>query len=219
MPVFHLTDDLVFPDPEQADPSGLLAVGGDLSPRRLQFAYASGIFPWYNEGEPILWWSPDPRFILFPEKIHVSRSMQKVLKQKQFAVTYNTAFEDVIRQCQTKERKDQPGTWITPEMREAYIRLHDLGLAQSVEAWQDGRLVGGMYGVSMGKCFFGESMFSHVNNASKAALITLSRRLEQENFLLLDCQVHTHHMERMGAEPVTRKVFLGLLKKGLEKQA
>lgn len=212
MPVFRLTKRLIFPDPDLAEPDGILAVGGDLSVERLVLAYQMGIFPWYSEGSPILWWSPDPRFVLFPEEINISQSMKKFLRKDKYQVTFDQCFERVIGNCGSL-RTD--GTWITDDMRKSYCRLHDLGLAHSVETWCQGELVGGLYGVSLGLCFFGESMFSTMDNASKTALITLARKLANRNFLLIDCQVHTKHLESMGAVNVPRKDFLDYLGKGL----
>ncbi len=201
-----------FPPPEQAlrDPDGLLAVGGDLSPERLLAAYRRGIFPWYSEGQPILWWSPDPRLVLFPRELHVSRSLRKTLRRRPFAITLDAAFEDVIRAC-AQPRRGESGTWITEEMRHAYTRLHRLGWAHSVEAWQDGRLAGGLYGVAMGRVFFGESMFSRVSDASKAAFVHLVHQLAAWGYALIDCQVETAHLRRLGAAPVPRERFLALL--------
>jgi len=210
MPVFQLTRAMQFPPAELASPSGLLAVGGDLSPRRLLLAYRAGIFPWYAENEPILWWSPDPRCLLFPAELHVSRSMQKVLRQRRFSVTYDRAFPAVIKAC-SEPRRTQAQTWITAAMIEAYCRLHELGFAHSVEVWREGRLAGGLYGVSLGCCFFGESMFSRESNASKAALIDLTSRLGALGFRFLDCQLSSRHLQSMGARLVPRRTFLALL--------
>ncbi len=203
-----------FPDPALADDQGLLAVGGNLSPTVLLTAYRSGIFPWYNEGEPILWWSPNPRMVLFPEKLHISKSMQQLLKKKTFQVTYNQCFEAVIRQCATIIRPGQLGTWITPEMEAAYIRLHQLGHAHSVEVWQEDELVGGLYGVYLRekRIFCGESMFAKVSNASKYGLITWVQHLQTENIRLIDCQVYTAHLESLGAEEIPRRAFLQWLR-------
>jgi leucyl/phenylalanyl-tRNA--protein transferase len=216
MPVFQLTQDSVFPPVHLASRSGLLAVGGDLSPRRLLEAYRQGIFPWYSQMEPILWWAPDPRFILFPEEIKVTRSMRQFLKKDLVRITYDRDFLAVIAACR-KPRPKQEDTWITPEMQAAYVRLHKIGVAHSVEVWQEGALVGGLYGVSLGSCFFGESMFSQVSNASKAALIDLSRHLRTFGFSLIDCQVYTPHMESFGARHIPRREFMALLKKALKK--
>jgi leucyl/phenylalanyl-tRNA---protein transferase len=212
MPIYLLTDELVFPDAEKATEEGILAVGGDLRPERLLLAYSSGIFPWYSIGEPIIWWSPDPRFVLFPGELKVSRSMRKILRQGVFSITFDKAFERVIAECKKIKRKGQRGTWITPEMQKAYIRLYKLGFAHSVEAWEDGELVGGLYGVSLGKVFFGESMFSHVSNASKACLITLVELLTVKGFELIDSQVYTRHLETLGAREIPRSEYLILIK-------
>ena len=215
MPIYRLTKELIFPHPYLSDENGLLAIGGDLSPDRLLLAYSMGIFPWFNENDPILWWSPDPRFVLFPEKVKVSRSTKKLMKKDIFDITFDTAFRSVINKC-SKTRQD--ATWITPQMQEGYIKLHELGFAHSVEVWHEGHLVGGLYGVTLGKCFFGESMFSLMSNASKLALINLCQELLQKEFLFIDCQVYTKHLESMGAEMISRVDFLELLKKGLSFQ-
>ncbi len=203
-----------FPDVELTldDPDGLLAVGGDLSPARLISAYRSGIFPWYNQDQPILWWSPDPRTVLFPERLHVSRSMHKLLVKNNYALTLDKAFEQVIRAC-AKPRENEGGTWITPEMIDAYCHLHRLGLAHSVEAWHEGKLAGGIYGVALGRIFFGESMFSRHSNASKVAFVHLVRWLQDWGYALLDCQVHSEHVAHFGAEPIPRSEFTHLLGK------
>jgi leucyl/phenylalanyl-tRNA--protein transferase len=215
MPVFQLTSDFVFPPVHWASKIGLLAVGGDLSPRRLLEAYRQGIFPWYSESEPILWWSPDPRFVLLPEEIKISRSMRQFLKKDTVRITYDRNFPAVIAACR-KPRPQQEATWITAEMQAAYIRLHEQGFAHSVEAWQEEALVGGLYGVSLGSCFFGESMFSIVNNASKVALIDLVCRLKPLGFSLIDCQVYTAHLERLGGRHIPRSEFIVQLKKALK---
>jgi leucyl/phenylalanyl-tRNA--protein transferase len=212
MPIFLLNDELIFPEVEHATNEGIVAVGGDLRPERLLLGYASGIFPWYSNGEPIIWWSPDPRFVLFPSELKVSRSMRKILRQGVFSITFDKAFERVIGHCRRIKRKGQRGTWITPEMQKAYIRLFKLGFAHSVEAWKDGELAGGLYGVSLGKVFFGESMFSRVSNASKACLITLVEHLAEMGFELIDSQVYTRHLETLGAREIPRSEYLTLLK-------
>lgn len=214
MPVFCLTDELIFPHPSLANKDGLLAAYGDLSPQRLLLAYCNGIFPWYSEGDPILWWSPDPRFILYPKDIRISHSMRKILKKNLFKITYDTCFRDVITNC-ANIRKDTAGTWITVEMIEAYYRLHKLNFAHSVEAWYEDKLVGGLYGLIIGKCFFGESMFSLMSNASKAAFITLCEQLKKDGFLFIDCQVYTKHLESLGAVMISRDEYLKLLKQGI----
>lgn len=216
MPVYRLIDQIVFPPPEEAEPDGLLAVGGDLSSERLLLAYQLGIFPWYSERQPILWWSPDPRLVLEPEAFHVSRRLRQILDKGVFKVTFDQAFESVIRACALVPRPGQDGTWITPEMQEAYIRLHKEGFAHSVESWLDGELAGGIYGVSLGRCFFGESMFSQKSNGSKVALACLVKRLRAWDFHMLDAQVTTQHLLSLGAEEIPRAVFLKRLKKALK---
>jgi leucyl/phenylalanyl-tRNA---protein transferase len=214
MPIFELDfeDDNWFPSPELANKSGILAIGGDLSVGRLVKAYQSGIFPWYNPDEPIIWWSPDPRMVLFPSKVNISASMRQVLRREVFTFTVNESFAEVIRNCQLITREGQGGgTWIGEEMIDAYCNLHEAGYAHSVEVRQGGQLVGGLYGLALGRCFFGESMFSKVSNASKAALIMLAKNLEKNNFELIDCQVETPHLGSLGAELIRRKEFLRLL--------
>ncbi|OPZ91015.1 MAG: Leucyl/phenylalanyl-tRNA--protein transferase [Firmicutes bacterium ADurb.Bin419] len=213
MPVYRLTGDLLFPHPSLSDEDGLLAVGGDLCVERLLLAYETGIFPWYEEGQPILWWSPDPRFILYPEDLKVSKSMEKVLRKKTYKVTYDTCFRDVITMC---GKLRSGNTWITKGMIESYCELHKLGFAHSVETWFGNDLVGGLYGVSLGKCFFGESMFSTMDNASKTALITLTRELWRIGFHFIDCQVYSQHLESLGAVNVPRDTFLHELEIGLD---
>jgi leucyl/phenylalanyl-tRNA--protein transferase len=214
MPVYRLPEAAVFPPVDHAAKSGLLAVGGDLSPERLLAAYREGIFPWYGDGEPILWWSPDPRFVLFPDELRVSRSMRQSLKKGVLRITFDQAFREVIAACR-RPRPGQDGTWITAEMREAYGALNDLGFAHSVEVWQGKELVGGLYGVSLGRAFFGESMFSAIPNASKAALITLVPHLQKRGFDLIDCQVETAHLAGLGARPIPRRAFCEILKQSL----
>ncbi|SNT06995.1 leucyl/phenylalanyl-tRNA--protein transferase [Ekhidna lutea] len=211
MPIYQLTDDLIFPSVEGAE-DGIVAVGGDLLPERLIIAYQSGIFPWYSKGDPIIWWSPDPRFVLFPDRLHISKSMKRVMNNKEIKVTFNQNFEQVISECKQIPRPGQKGTWITDEMELAYIRLHDIGVAESVEVWKDKELVGGMYGVRIGKVFSGESMFSKASNTSKLALIHFMRKFRAEGGELFDCQVHSDHMERMGAEELSRESYLGYLR-------
>jgi leucyl/phenylalanyl-tRNA--protein transferase len=206
LPVFALEKELYFPPVNLAEPDGLLAIGGDLSPERLLFAYKQGIFPWY-EGEYILWWSPDPRFVLFSDELKISKSMRALLKKKAFDFTINKAFEKVIHECKNIKRPGQRGTWITDEVETAYIRMHELGYAISAETWKDGMLVGGAYGLKLGKMFFGESMFSKMNNASKYAFIQLVQHLKQEGVELIDCQVYTEHLESLGAKMIGRKEF------------
>lgn len=211
MSIFWLDNRLIFPAPQYAEPSGILAAGGDLKPERLLLAYRSGIFPWFTEDDPILWWSPDPRFVLFPSELVVSRSMRPYFNQKRFSITLDTCFEQVIRACGTQSREGQDGTWITEEMVEAYCLLHQQGCAHSVEVWDNSILVGGLYGISLGHIFFGESMFSKVSNASKYGFIALVRRLEQLGFLLVDCQQETRHLASLGARPIARTQFLEIL--------
>ena len=205
----------MFPPPELAGPEGIIAVGGDLSPERLINAYATGIFPWFSEGDPIIWWSPDPRLVIFPGRLKVARSLEKVLRQGRFQITLDRAFDRVIQECAQVRTEVGQGTWLVEEMIEAYIQLHDAGYAHSVEAWHEGRLAGGLYGVSLGACFFGESMFTRVSNASKAAFVTLVRQLERWGFDLIDCQVRTDHLVRLGAEEIPRREFLKRLEKSL----
>ena len=203
----------VFPPVSRAlrDPNGLLAAGGDLSPQRLLAAYRQGIFPWYSAGEPILWWSPDPRMVLFPEALKISRSLAKTLRNADYQVKLDTAFDAVIAACAATPRPGQHGTWITAEMKIAYRRLHALGYAHSVETWRDGRLIGGLYGVAIGRAFFGESMFSLERDASKIALAHLCRYLCVHNFGMIDCQMETAHLHSLGARPMPREAFLARL--------
>ncbi|ULQ57438.1 leucyl/phenylalanyl-tRNA--protein transferase [Flavihumibacter rivuli] len=210
MPIYALGKHPGFPPASEAEPDGLLAIGGDLSTQRLLNAYRSGIFPWY-EGDHILWWSPNPRFVLFPSELKVSKSMKPILNGKRFSFTVNKAFEAVIRNCQQIERKGQDGTWISAEVVSAYCRLHELGYAESAETWLDGELVGGCYGIRMGKVFFGESMFRKVSNASKYAFIKYVGLLETAGVELVDCQVYTEHLESLGAKMIDRTQFLQLL--------
>ena len=204
-----LSSDDPFPPVEAAlrAPNGLLAAGGDLSPERLLSAYREGVFPWFGEDDPILWWSPDPRMVLYVSEVHVSRSLSKVIKANRFRVTLDTAFRDVVRGC-AEARRDHEGTWITPAMEEAYVRLADLGYAHSVEAWQGGSLVGGLYGVAVGRMFFGESMFTRVSDASKVALVSLTRQLERWRMPLIDCQMSTTHLASLGARDMPRADFV-----------
>jgi leucyl/phenylalanyl-tRNA--protein transferase len=206
------SDPASFPDPGYAlqEPDGLLAVGGDLSPARLLNAYRQGIFPWYSDGQPILWWSPNPRAVLYPEKLRISRSLRKTLRRAPFRITLDSAFAEVIAAC-SEPRPDQAGTWITEEMRQAYIQLHRIGFAHSVECWEGEALVGGLYGVSLGKVFFGESMFARRSDASKVGFAHLVEQLKLWGFGLIDCQVHTGHLASLGAEDIPREHFLELL--------
>lgn len=218
MPVYYLGKDPVFPPAEFADPDGILAVGGDLSPERLMEAYTHGIFPWYSSETPIIWWSPDPRFVIYPHEVKVSKSMRQVLRRKIFDIRFDTSFRDVITACSGKRRHEK-GTWITPEMIEAYVVLHDLGYAHSIEAWHNGSLAGGLYGVSIGGIFFGESMFSRESNASKAAFIILAENLKNLGFDLIDSQVHTDHMESLGAIEMDRKNFLTVVTRSVIRES
>ena len=206
--IFRLDKRIAFPDPSLAEEDGLLAVGGDLSTNRLLLAYHNGIFPWYNDDTPILWYSPHERFVLFPEELKISKSTKQVLRANRFRVTYDQCFAEVISACSTANRKDQPGTWITDDMKNAYICLHKEGNAHSVEVWEDEKLVGGLYGVAVGNVFCGESMFSKVSNASKVALINLCNT---GNYKLIDCQVYTRHLESMGARMISREEYLRIL--------
>lgn len=204
-----------FPHPDNAlvEPDGLLAVGGDLSPQRIITAYLNGIFPWYSPGEPILWWSPNPRAVLFPEKRHISKSLRKLIKKKIFRTTIDRDFEGVIKNCAVISRTGQKGTWITDEMQQAYIHLHHLGIAHSAECWSGSQLVGGLYGIALGKVFFGESMFSTQSNASKVAFMHLLDELIKADYALIDCQVTTAHLMSLGAEEIPRNQFLELVHK------
>lgn len=219
MPVFRLTSDLTFPPPHLALREGLLAVGGDLSLKRLVAAYRQGIFPWYAEDDPILWWSPDPRLVLLPGELHIPRSLMRLLKTGRFSFTLDQAFEEVIQGCAGVRGENHPGTWIVPEMIAAYTRLHAAGLAHSVEAWCEGQLAGGLYGVSLGRTFFGESMFTRISNASKAALVVLVQSLQCEAFDLIDCQVTTPHLIQFGAREIPRTRFLKALHRSLQHQS
>jgi leucyl/phenylalanyl-tRNA--protein transferase len=207
-----------FPPVEQAldEPNGLLAAGGDLSTERLLAAYARGIFPWFGEEDPVLWWSPDPRMVLFPSELHVSRSLRRAIKGLRFRVTFDHAFRDVMAGC-AEPRADQEGTWITAEMMTAYERLSMLGFAHSVEVWADNTLAGGLYGVALGRMFYGESMFSRHTNASKVALVFLARQLERWSFALLDCQMSTPHLQSMGAREIPRVNFLARLREAIDR--
>jgi leucyl/phenylalanyl-tRNA--protein transferase len=217
MPVFTLSDRLSFPPPRLAIQEGLLAVGGDLSVERLLLAYSSGIFPWYSSGEPILWWSPDPRLVLYPAELRISKSLRKVINRRLFHITVDNAFDAVIQGCAEIKRSYGEGTWITDEMKRAYCELHRCGYAHSVEAWQDNELVGGLYGVALGHVFFGESMFSRVSNASKVAFAAFVEVLKRFKFDLIDCQVKTDHLIRFGAREIPRKKFLEQLEKAIGK--
>jgi len=211
MPVFRLTEELIFPPSYLAERDGLLAVGGDLSAERLLLAYRQGIFPWYTEKTPILWWSPDPRLVLFPAELKISISLRRVLRKNVFSVTFDRAFADVIRRCAEVRRARDDSTWIVPEMVTAYSRLHRLGYAHSVESWHEGELVGGLYGMALGRVFYGESMFTRKTDASKVALVHLVDLLTRGGFQLIDCQVTTAHLQSMGAREISRRRFLTLL--------
>lgn len=206
--IFELSEDLVFPNPAYAEDDGLLAIGGDLSVERLLLAYSNGIFPWFNDDTPILWYAPHQRFVLFPDEVKISKSMKQILKRQEFQISLNKAFADVITACATINRDGQDGTWITTDMQAAYIKLHEKGYAHAVEVWKDEKLVGGLYGVFINGVFCGESMFAHVSNASKAALIWLCQNLELK---LIDCQVYTSHLESMGAKMIDRESYLKIL--------
>lgn len=212
--VYIVDEILHFPDVENADAYGLLALGGDLSTNRLQLAYQSGIFPWFEEGQPILWYAPNPRMVLFWENLHLSKSMKQILRKQQFTVTINSSFSEVISNCATQKRAGQDSTWITNDMIHAYEKLHHLGVATSVEVWQNQKLVGGLYGVDLKKekVFCGESMFTKVSNASKIAFIYLCKYYQKKGYKLIDCQMHTNHLASLGATEIPRAVFMEILK-------
>lgn len=215
MPVFRLDkNDLCFPNPQLAEKDGLLAVGGDLSVDRLLLAYANGIFPWFNPGEEILWWCPHERYLIFPDSVHISHSMKKHIKKHKIQIMINRDFRDTMHRCRIK-REEQEGTWIGDEMEEAYFALHQRGAAVSVEAYEDGELAGGLYGVAIGRCFFGESMFSERKSGSKMALIALAGLLQNNHFLFIDCQFYTEHLESMGGQYVSWEDYRKLLDEGL----
>ncbi|MBP6182545.1 leucyl/phenylalanyl-tRNA--protein transferase [Flavobacterium sp.] len=209
--MYYLSAPLFFPPVFEANPRGILAIGGDLSPERLQLAYKSGIFPWFEEGEPIIWWSPNPRMVLFLDELIVSKSMRNILNRNIFKVTFNLNFRAVISNCQKIKRDGQNGTWITNNMIEAYCKLNELGIAKSVEVWQDNQLVGGLYGIDLGNIFCGESMFSTVSNASKVAFVALVNQLKTANYDLLDCQVYNSHLESLGCREIDREEFMSIL--------
>ncbi|MDP6526616.1 MAG: leucyl/phenylalanyl-tRNA--protein transferase [Kiritimatiellia bacterium] len=215
MPVFQLTEDLAFPPVELTEPLGYLAVGGDLSVERLLLAYQSGIFPWPLDEHPLVWWAPNPRFVLYPEKLRVTKSLRRIITKGEFKITYDQAFPRVIEGCRLTVRKGQDDTWITREMMDAYIRLHEAGYAHSVESWIDGELAGGLYGVSLGRCFFGESMFTKERDASKCAFVSLVERLKEMGFPLIDCQVETDHLRSFGAREIPRNRFMSELANAL----
>lgn len=209
--MYYLSGPLFFPSVSEANADGILAIGGDLSPERLQLAYKSGIFPWFEQGEPIMWWSPNPRMVLFLDELIVSKSMRNILNRNVFKVTFNQNFRAVISNCQNIKRDGQNGTWITNDMVEAYCKLNDLGIAKSVEVWQGEQLVGGLYGIDLGTVFCGESMFSKVPNASKVAFIALVNQLRKDNYKLLDCQVYNPHLESLGCREIYREEFISIL--------
>lgn len=209
--MFLLNNELFFPPAQTADENGFLAIGGDLSTERILLAYRNGIFPWYNEGEPICWWSPDPRFVLFPHELRISSSMKTILNSGKYKFTIDSDFEQVIQNCKTVPRKGQEGTWISPAMQKAYTLLHKKGFAHSAETWMENKLVGGLYGIRLGNIFFGESMFSVNSNASKFAFINYVQYLQGENVRLIDCQLHTKHLESLGARMINRELFLEML--------
>lgn len=216
MPVYRLREnEISFPDPELAEKDGLLAVGGDLSVERLLLGYCNGIFPWYNPGEEIIWWCPKERFLIFPQEIHVSRSMKKYIKKHKIEIRLNRDFQDTMHRCRMK-REQEEGTWIGDDMEAAYLAMHKEGYAASVEAYEDGELSGGLYGVVIGRCFFGESMFSEKENGSKTALIGLSGILKNNNFYFIDCQFHTAHLESMGGRYVEWEEYVKMLREGTQ---
>lgn len=217
MPLFALDNELIFPPVHLAEPDGLLAMGGDLSPERLLLAYKSGIFPWY-EGDDVLWWCPNPRFVLFPQQLKINKTIRSLIKKNGFDFTINKAFAEVIHHCKEIKRPGQEGTWITDEVEKAYCKMHELGYAHSAEVWKDGKLAGGLYGIRLGNVFYGESMFSKENNASRYAFTKYIKFLEDENVKLIDCQVYTTYLESMGAEMIDRKEFIALLKQFIPAQ-
>lgn len=212
-------EELVFPHPKYANDDGILAVGGDLSPQRLVLAYENGIFPWFNEGDPILWWAPNPRFVLFPQDLKISKSMRPYFNQQKFDISMDQRFKEVMIACQQSKRGGKnSGTWITDDMLEAYEVLHQLGLAHSVEVWQEGELVGGLYGVALGKIFFGESMFTRVSNASKYGFIFIVKKLIEKGFVLIDCQQTTKHLASLGAKEISRTQFMEYIEANKQEQ-
>jgi len=216
MPVFQLTNDIIFPAPNFAEPDGLLAIGGDLSAPRLITAYRQGIFPWFSEGDPILWWSPAPRLVLFPEQFHLPRRLGRTIRKQLFQVSTDTAFADVISSCASLRKESGEGTWITEEMKDAYIHLFELGFAHSVECWLEGELAGGLYGVCLDRVFFGESMFSRKTDASKIALTTLARYAEKIGIRAIDCQMSTAHLLRFGSREIEREEFQEILERFIQ---
>jgi leucyl/phenylalanyl-tRNA--protein transferase len=217
MPVYLLNDSFDFPDVEAATKDGLLAVGGDLQPMRVLNAYSNGIFPWYSKEQPILWWSPDPRMVLFPEKLKMSKSLSQVIRSNRFEIRADSCFRQVIEACSNVQRQDQAGTWITMDLIEAFVRLHEMGYAHSFETYHKGRLVGGLYGLSLGGMFFGESMFHYESNASKVALFFLVEFMKKHNFDMIDAQQQTAHLRSLGASILKRTEFIGVVKKSLQK--
>jgi len=215
MPVFLLTEKIEFPPPHLAREDGLLAIGGDLSQNRLLLAYRMGIFPWFSDDEAIMWWCPDPRLVLYPDELRIPKSLRKVLNKNLFQITVDTAFKEVITECAQVRTEAGEGTWIVEEMIAAYCKLHESGFAHSIEAWYHHKLAGGLYGISMGGCFFGESMFTRVNNASKVTLVFLSEYLKSLSFDIIDCQVTTEHMMRFGARTIPRDFFLNQLQQSI----
>ena len=216
MPIFRLVKEIIFPKPEFAEPDGLLAIGGDLKPERLLAAYVNGIFPWFSEGNPILWWSPDPRTVLMLSDFKVSKSLKQSIKKNSYEIKFDTNFSEVIKQCAIVERKHEDGTWITKKMIKAYTELHKLGFAHSVETYFEGKLVGGLYGISLGKAFFGESMFHLKTDASKAAIYCLVEKLKQWDFNFIDAQVRTEHLISLGAKEISREIYLELLENSMK---
>lgn len=209
--MYLVSDELFFPPVEHSNAEGILAMGGDLNPKRLILAYKSGIFPWFNPGEPVIWWSPNPRMVLFLDEFTPSKSMRNILNRNIFEVTFNQNFREVLFNCKSIKREGQDGTWITDDMAEAYTKLHDLGIAKSVEVWQNGILVGGLYGIDLGHVFCGESMFAKVSNASKVAFVALVNQLKASNYSLLDCQVYNEHLESLGCREIERDIFIKIL--------
>lgn len=216
MPIFRLSKDVIFPPPELAGPEGLLAVGGDLSPERLLLAYKTGIFPWYADDDPILWWSPDPRMVLYLDELKISRSLARTLRRGKFQVTFDKDFRSVITACASTRGKNRDGTWITDEMLEAYVQLHEMGYAHCVETRHENKIVGGLYGISLGRAFFGESMFSAMSDASKVALVHLRDFLKSKHFDFIDCQLPTEHLMRLGARELDRDQFMKQLKQSMK---
>ncbi len=212
---YKLNNNKNFPPVELATPEGIVAFGGDLSAERLLNAYSKGIFPWYSDDEPILWWSPDPRLVLFPDELKISKSLKKLLNKKKFKITFDKNFKGVINACR-QPRKKEHGTWITDDMINAYCKLHELGYAHSVEVWAEEELAGGLYGISLGRCFFGESMFSKISNTSKIALVYLVEKLKERNFLIIDCQVYSEHICSLGAKEIPRIEFIEILNEALK---